>query len=211
MERFITPEGVIFEKDGSKYYRSTGHTDPKGNPIMMRVAESIYEGAEAVFLKDTKTCPQETPEPQEGANFAESGQVLGLSVSVPDNLTDAEWERTAALFQQKLYLERHAFQSEDLDLKRADGKITLSGSMDNDPALVRAATLYLTKLIDAAKAAQRVNHTGQYPPENERFAFRTWLIRLNFIGKEYKEARETLLKHLPGSSAYRDRKRKEEE
>jgi hypothetical protein len=39
--------------------------------------------------------------------------------------------------------------------------------------------------------------------DNAKYTFRCWLLRLGFIGDEFKTAREHLLKHLPGNAAWR--------
>jgi hypothetical protein len=39
--------------------------------------------------------------------------------------------------------------------------------------------------------------------ENEKYTFRCFLLRLGFIGEEYKETRKVLLKNLSGSSAFK--------
>ena len=39
--------------------------------------------------------------------------------------------------------------------------------------------------------------------ENEKYAFRCFLLRLGFIGKEYKEERKILIRNLTGSSAFK--------
>lgn len=41
--------------------------------------------------------------------------------------------------------------------------------------------------------------------ENPKFAMRTWLTRIGFIGDEFKNPREHLVKHLEGSAAWRFR------
>jgi hypothetical protein len=41
------------------------------------------------------------------------------------------------------------------------------------------------------------------PTDNEKYTFRTWLLRLGMIGNEYKLARRILLKNLSGNSAFR--------
>lgn len=41
-------------------------------------------------------------------------------------------------------------------------------------------------------------------PENEKYTFRTWLLRLGLIGDEFKTARHHLLKNLEGNIAWRD-------
>lgn len=39
--------------------------------------------------------------------------------------------------------------------------------------------------------------------ENEKFAMRTYLNRIGFIGEEFKSCREHLYKHLDGNAAWR--------
>lgn len=43
----------------------------------------------------------------------------------------------------------------------------------------------------------------QVQRENDKYAMRCWLLRLGFIGDEFKSAREHLLKNLSGDSAFR--------
>lgn len=50
------------------------------------------------------------------------------------------------------------------------------------------------------KSASRI----RTQPENEKYTFRTWLLRLGMIGDEFKTARLHLLKHLEGNIAWRD-------
>lgn len=50
------------------------------------------------------------------------------------------------------------------------------------------------------KSASRV----KTHPENEKYTFRTWLLRLGLIGDEFKTARQHLLKNLEGNIAWRD-------
>lgn len=45
--------------------------------------------------------------------------------------------------------------------------------------------------------------------DNEKYAFRCFLLRLGFIGDEYKADRKVLLKNLSGSSAFKDGAKKE--
>ena len=39
--------------------------------------------------------------------------------------------------------------------------------------------------------------------ENPKFAMRTWLLRLGFIGEEFATAREILTRNLEGDTAFR--------
>lgn len=55
-----------------------------------------------------------------------------------------------------------------------------------------------------------VSDLGRYLPENtteidnDKYAFRCFLLRLGFIGSEYKTERKILLRNLTGSSAFRN-------
>lgn len=56
----------------------------------------------------------------------------------------------------------------------------------------------------------RVNE-GAKPVENDKYAFRCFLLRLGFIGDEYKADRKLLLRNLSGSAAFKTPKAKEED
>jgi hypothetical protein len=43
--------------------------------------------------------------------------------------------------------------------------------------------------------------------DNEKYAFRCFLLRLGFIGSEYKTVRKILLRNLTGDSAFRHGKK----
>ena len=54
-----------------------------------------------------------------------------------------------------------------------------------------------------SRNAKRVTATEK-EVDNEKYAFRCFLLRLGFIGAEYKAERKILLKNLTGSSAFRN-------
>ena len=55
---------------------------------------------------------------------------------------------------------------------------------------------------------KRVN-ASEKEVDNEKYAFRCFLLRLGFIGNEYKTQRKILLRNLTGSSAFKSGSRKE--
>ena len=69
---------------------------------------------------------------------------------------------------------------------------------------IQTSSEFLSLLIKKAKELQ---YTSSKPIEtdNDKYTFRTWLIRLGMIGPEYKAYRKTLLSSLTGSSAFRNR------
>ena len=56
-------------------------------------------------------------------------------------------------------------------------------------------------LVEKAKKATWLSAKLQ-KPENEKFAFRTWLIRLGMVGRGSSATRKELLQNLKGNSAY---------
>jgi hypothetical protein len=62
---------------------------------------------------------------------------------------------------------------------------------------------FIASLCTAAKQQKRVT-AKEKPVDNEKFAFRVFLIRLGFVGDDYKAARKILLKNLTGNSAFKN-------
>jgi hypothetical protein len=74
---------------------------------------------------------------------------------------------------------------------------------------VTAYTRFVGALYSAAKKQQRVT-AKEHAVDNEKFAFRVFLIRLGFVGDDYKAARKILLRNLFGNSAFKVAPRTEE-
>lgn len=64
--------------------------------------------------------------------------------------------------------------------------------------------IQLCLAISHQALVQRGASRAKPHPENEKYTFRTWLLRLGMIGDEFKTARQHLLKNLEGNIAWRD-------
>lgn len=64
---------------------------------------------------------------------------------------------------------------------------------------------YIQLCLALSQVAKTVKNASSKPQQNEnpRFAMRTWLLRLGFIGEEFKTARDVLTKKLTGNTAFR--------
>jgi hypothetical protein len=67
---------------------------------------------------------------------------------------------------------------------------------------IRAYTV-LALAINHQALTQKSASSKKPQVENPKFAMRTWLNRIGFIGEEFKNCREHLIKHLRGSAAWR--------
>ena len=63
----------------------------------------------------------------------------------------------------------------------------------------------ITALVEMAKNSKRIT-ARERPVDNEKYAFRCFLLRLGFIGNAYKAARRVLMKNLDGNRAFRNKK-----
>ena len=64
---------------------------------------------------------------------------------------------------------------------------------------------YIQLCLALSQMAKEVRTASPKPQqtENPKYAMRTWLLRLGFIGDEFKTARELLTKRLDGDAAFR--------
>ena len=64
---------------------------------------------------------------------------------------------------------------------------------------------YIQLCLALSQMAKTVKNASPKPQqtENPKYAMRTWLLRLGFIGDEFKTAREVLTKRLAGDTAFR--------
>ena len=69
------------------------------------------------------------------------------------------------------------------------------------PEETQAYMALIAALCAKAKESKRVN-AKEREVESEKFAFRVFLLSLGFIGSEYKELRNLLMKNLNGSAAF---------
>ena len=64
------------------------------------------------------------------------------------------------------------------------------------------AALLFSRICEYAARSKRITMKEKGQSENPRYQFRCFLLRLGFIGAEYKEARKFLLDGVPGNSAW---------
>lgn len=142
--------------------------------------------------------------------------VDSLTLSFPDTgFDEASFERLQSLVKAKAALITKAFDalSTEVTWNRDEHTIQfpwfrLDLSTEEDQKI--ACILFLNKLMDFAKNAKRIT-TKEKDADNEKYAFRCFLLRLGFIGDEYKGARKILLSRLSGNAAFKSKENKEAE
>ena len=135
-----------------------------------------------------------------------------LSISLPRSLfTEAALQNLDALLLSKGRLIRHAFDIKDATYTLTDDHITfawLHGTITDETA--KAYATFISKLCLMARTQKRVTAKEKIV-DNEKYAFRCFLLRLGMIGSAYKESRKILMQNLTGSSAFKSGHRKGDE
>ena len=128
-----------------------------------------------------------------------------LTIEMPlDGFTDAALENLERLIASKASLIKKAIGAETLPIERTETTLRFPWfRFGIEPEEVSAYSRFIGALCAAAKEQHRVTATDK-PVDNEKFAFRVFLIRLGFVGDEYKTARKILLRNLSGNSAFKN-------
>ncbi len=139
----------------------------------------------------------------EGRQRADSEE-FGLTVSMPrSNFSEGALENLQALVEAKGELIRHALDVEELPIEISEDEVSFPWFEElPTPEEIKAYTHFISALSEMAINQKRIT-VKEKEVENEKYAFRCFLLRLGFIGKDYKDERKILLRNLTGSSAFK--------
>ena len=127
---------------------------------------------------------------------------VGLTVEIP--LDKVSLGNLTKLLEAKGKLVRKALGISELPMEILEDRVLFPWFEElPDPDAAKAYTHFISALCEMSRNAKRVTATEK-PVDNEKYAFRCFLLRLGFIGSEYKAERKILLKNLTGSSAFKD-------
>ena len=177
--------------------------DKNGNLELTGKAEGEEIESVAECLLSEGFIPEDETKGTEAAQTADSG-TFGLCISMPRNsFTDTALENVKAIIQVKGELIRHALRLDDLPIKISEEEVSFPWFEEMpSPEEVQAYTHFISALCEMARNQKRIMAKEKEIP-NEKYTFRCFLLRLGFIGKEYKEERKILLRNLTGSSAFK--------
>lgn len=144
---------------------------------------------------------EETKEAAEAANTAPQEENVGHTVEIP--LDKVAVGNLTKLLDAKGNLIRKALGITDLRIEVLEDRVAFPWFSQVDTDSAAAYTHFISALCEMSRNAKRVTATEK-PVDNEKYAFRCFLLRLGFIGSEYKMERKILLKNLTGSSAFKN-------
>ena len=158
-------------------------------------------------ILDSHTFAAETPEPSERQTTplpqenATQGETAALTVQIPRDKVNTE--NLMKLLQGKESLIKKALDITLLPVIVKEDIVEFPWFNTIGEKEVKAYTHFISAICQLSIAAKRVSMTAK-PVTNEKYAFRCFLLRLGFIGAEYKEERKILLQNLSGSPAFKN-------
>jgi hypothetical protein len=177
----------------------------------MADSEQVEKVLEAIAAAGFEPEPQEPTEPEAEEVFeapetseqdAPQGEQMGLTVELP--LDKVAVGTLTNILEAKGSLIKKALGIDDLRFEIRDDKIAFPWFPElPTPEETRAYTMFIAQLCKLSKDLKRASST-ETPVTNEKYAFRCFLLRLGFIGSEYKQERKILLRNLEGNSSWKN-------
>ena len=131
---------------------------------------------------------------------------IGLTISMPAGyFTEDAFARLEKLIAAKGSLIKKALGVDALPIEKTEDRVTFPWfkKMIEDADAANAYIHFVHALCEMACNQKRIS-VQERKVENEKYAFRCFLLRLGFIGEAYKVERKILLKNLTGSSAFKN-------
>lgn len=188
--------GLIIDKSGALEFEN--NVFPKDiHDLLHQLAERGFVAADSEEKETYKELSEETDtEPQD--------ESTALTLAVP--LETVAVENLTRLLEVKGQLIQKALGITELPIEVTEDAVSFPWfDTIPDADTAKAYTGFIAALCRMSKEQKRINATEK-EVTNEKYAFRCFLLRLGFIGAEYKADRKILLKNLTGSSAFKTAK-----
>lgn len=203
---------LTVSKDGAVSFEDRGYN----SDIDALMAELEGQG----FHSEDTIAKAGTAEPEatsgEEAAPAEDGVTLphgfGLTVTLPAaSLPSEALTNLTSLLAAKGRLIRKALGVETLPVEVSPDAVSFPWfeGRDLDADEVKTYTHLIAALCDMARNQKRIT-AKEKATDNDKYAFRCFLLRLGFIGAKFKDERKILLRNLSGNSAFKSGKRSTE-
>ena len=170
--------------------------DDKVDPgeLLNELAEAGFKAVNWAATKDAKN--QEAKE----IKAEERTEPTTLTIEMPADKVNTE--NLKRLLDAKGPLIRKALGTDNLVFEIHADKVSFPWFIDPAPDHALAYTQFVAAICKMSTEQKRVTARVR-EVDNEKYAFRCFLLRLGFIGEEFKQSRKILLSNLDGSSAFK--------
>ena len=179
--------------------------DRADSEVIERLLEHLYdEGFEC----------EEAPKTEQGSEPATTDTAVGdtydLTINLPRSLfTDTAIENLQKLVKGKESLLKKVLGTDSVPVIVTEDTVEFPWFNGITSTEEHDAYLHLVTAIAAMAREQKRISVQDKEVDNEKYAFRCFLLRLGFIGDEFKWQRKFLLRNLSGSAAFKSGKAKE--
>ena len=193
-------------KDGALEFDARADSEEIEN-LLEQLAQRGFEGTapempDTVAESEAEEVSAETETSEHKPTQGQSCESIDLTITLP--LESVAVGNLSKLLDAKGNLIKKALGVDDLGFEINEESRTICfpwfGEVSFDEAM--AYTHFVTAFCKMTKDAKRVT-AKEKEVDNEKYAFRCFLLRLGFIGTEYKAERKILLRNLSGSSAFK--------
>jgi len=198
---------ITVSKDGAVSFEDRGYNSDI-DALMAELEGQGFHTEDTITKADT-TQQSEAPADEPEAAPTESGEAeahgCDLTVSLPSTSLPSEaLANLTNLLTAKGRLIRKALGVEALPVEVTPDMISFPwfGGRDLDADEVKTYTHLIASLCEMARTQKRIAAKDR-DTENDKYAFRCFLLRLGFIGAEFKTERKILLRNLSGNSAFK--------
>ena len=140
--------------------------------------------------------------PEDTEEVESDDEAAGLTVSLP--LDKVAVGNLTNLLTAKERLIKKALGINNLGIEVTEDTVSFPWFTEMpEPDEVKAYTHFIAALGKMSRDLKRISATEK-EVDNEKYAFRCFLLRLGFIGNEYKAERKILLKNLSGNSSWKN-------
>ena len=200
----ITEDKPVYMKMPTYAYEIGDITVDKEGTLLCEDDTKAERIAHNLIADGFTAAENQEPAAEEAAPTEEVDVPDSLTISMPkDGFTDEAIANLQHLVESKATLIKKALGAETLTITVEDDKISFPWfSGFPAPEEISAYAKFIGRLCGMAKTQNRVTAKDK-DVNNDKYAFRCFLLRLGFIGAEYKADRKILLKNLTGSSAFK--------
>ena len=180
------------------------HLNDMADPAWLESIEKKLADSGFACVSFSYDDPRPEPTEEEVTEDSSDTDVSGICISMPRSLfTEQNLNNLHSIVESKGSLIRKALGVAELPIEVADSKVSFPWfQADPTPDELKAYESFVCRLCDMARNQKRVT-AKEKDTANEKYAFRCFLLRLGFIGDEFKSARKILLRNFTGNSAFK--------
>ena len=130
-------------------------------------------------------------------------KATGGNFSVGKELVDSLVEESNSLTKERFFECLNEYPDSLQGLKITNTEIQFLGFPELQDSEILEAHIDLESLMNTQTLNQKRIQAKVVDEENEKYAFRIWLLRIGMKGDEYKKSRKILLQNLSGNATFR--------